>query len=187
MTKTRTRPRYQIAQAVDNGPTVERLAKSIFTRGNPPRVLTTVQSLLNAGDITQDAANAAERWYRDYIFGKNGYVEFAPDHVADTTTRHDDISWQVVRANAWGNVLDVKFKLGKCAHQRLEMMLVDELSFAQMGARILPGASQESSRKKLAAQCALLLEQLSEFYANLKRVARAKDKDCTAVPTLVCV
>ena len=189
MTKTLTRPRkrYEIARAVDNGPTPERLAKSVFTLGNPPRVLTTVQALLNAGDITQDAANAAERWYRDYIFGKNGYVEFKPDHVPDTITKHDDVSWQVVRANSWGNVLDVKYALGLYTHRRLEMMLIDEMSFAQMGAALRPEMSQESARKKLAAQCSIILEQLAEFYLNIKRKQRQKDKDCTAVPVMVCV
>lgn len=84
-------PRYVIPRAQDNGPTPERAVKSVFTRGNPPRVLTTVQSLLNAGDISQDDANAGERWYRDYIFAYEGIIEFPENHVSDTTVRHDDL------------------------------------------------------------------------------------------------
>ncbi|GAN66892.1 hypothetical protein [Acetobacter orientalis] len=180
MTKTRTRPRYQIAHAVDNGPTVERLAKSVFTKGSPPRVLTTVQALLNAQSISQDAANAAERWYRDYVFGKCGYVEYKPDYVPDTTTKHDDISWQVVRANAWGHVLDVKFTLGKCAHTLLEMMLADEMTLAKIGERLFPSISRSLASNKANAQCCIVLETLAAYYQS-ERSKRARDKTCTAV------
>lgn len=174
--------RHEIRRAVDNGPTPERLAKSEWVGNAPKRVLVTVQALLNAGDITQEAANAAERWYRDYVFGACGYKEFSPDHVADTTTRHDDVSWQVVRANAWGRVVDVRQALGVCAHQRLRMMLVDELSFRAMGEMFFPKISSDLGRKKIGAQCAMLLEQLSEFY-----VAHGKKTTCTPVPFMVSI
>lgn len=182
MQKVISKPRHEIRRAQDNGPTPERAGKSLFTRGEPPRVLTTVQALLNAGDIGQDAANAGERWYRDYVFGKNGYVEFAPDHVSDQTTKHDDVSWQVVRANSWGLVIDVRLALGLCAHRRLEMMLIEEKSFAQMGRELSPHLNPTVARGKISAQCSLLLEQLSEYYRN---IAHKKEKTCTPHADLV--
>ena len=166
MTKTLTRPRHPIVQVLDNGPTPERAGKSVFTRGNPPRVLTTVQSLLNAGDITQDDANAGERWYRDYVFGKFGYVEYAPDYVKDATIKHDPVSWQVVRAKAWGRVLDVKRAYGVGAELRLRMMLVDEMSFTKMAKEFFPHMSLPTARTKISGQSAMLLEQLAAFYRN---------------------
>ena len=152
--------------AENNSPTPERAAKSVFTRGNPPRVLTTVQSLLNAGDITQDDANAGERWYRDYVFGKFGYVEYAPDYVKDATIKHDPVSWQVVRAKAWGRVLDVKRAYGVGAELRLRMMLVDEMSFTKMAKEFFPHMSLSTARTKISGQSAMLLEQLAAFYRN---------------------
>lgn len=163
---SKTRPRYEIPVAEDNGPTPERAAKSVFTRGNPPRVLTTVQSLLNAGDITQDDANAGERWYRDYVFGKFGYVEYASDYVKDVTIKHDPVSWQVVRAKAWERVLDVKRAYGVGAELRLRMMLVDEMSFTKMAKEFFPGMSLSTARTKISGQSAMLLEQLAAFYRN---------------------
>ncbi len=164
------------------GPTPERERRSDWSGKTPKRVLTTVQALLNAGDITQDAANAADRWYRDYAFGYHDYREFAPDHVADTTTRHDAVSWQVVRATACGRIVDVRQALGVCAHQRLRMMLVDELSFRAMGEALFPKLNTTVARGKLSAQCSLILEQLSEYYRALNR---SKEKTCTPHADLV--
>lgn len=183
MTKTLKRPRHAIRQAEDNGPTPERLAKSVFSKSAPPRVVTTVMALLQSGDITQEAANAADRWYRDYAFGYCDYKEFSPDHVADTTTKHDAVSWQVVRANACGLIVDVRAALGVCADKRLRMMMVDELSFRQMGEALFPKVSVDLARKKIAAQCAMLLEQLAEFYVNQARQKKA----CTPVPDMIPV
>ncbi|WP_215762208.1 hypothetical protein [Acetobacter sp. P1H12_c] len=166
MKKTIKRPRHEIRHAQDMGPTPERAARSDWSGKAPKRVLTTVQALLNAGDITQEAANAADRWYRDYVFGYHDYREFAPDHVADTTTRHDAVSWQVVRANACGRIVDVRQALGVCAHQRLRMMLVDELSFRQMGEALFPAVSKSTSSTKVSSQCSFLLEQLHSFYSS---------------------
>lgn len=177
MQKVATKPRYVIPHAQDNGPTPERAAKSVFTRGNPPRVLTTVQSLLNAGDITQDDANAGERWYRDYTFAYEGIIEFPENHVSDTTVKHDDLSWNMTRANAAGRLFDVRRALGERANQILRLMLVDELSFRQLGELFFPRLNITVARGKMSAQCSMLLQQLSEFYQHQKR---SKEKTCTA-------
>lgn len=167
--------------AQENGPTPERAAKSRFMPGSPARVLTTVQSLLNAGEIEQQAVNAAERWYRDWIFAYEGIVEFRPDHQADTTTRHDEISWRMTRAHAAGRLADVRGALGLCAEIRLKAMLVDEKSFSKMGVVLYPRVSVDLARRKVAAQCVLVLEQLSEFYRAQHRKAKpvADQKNCS--------
>ncbi|KAA8387629.1 hypothetical protein FKW31_03000 [Acetobacter sp. DmW_136] len=170
------KPHYIIPRAQDNGPTPERAVKSVFTRGNPPRVLTTVQSLLNAGDISQDDANAGERWYRDYIFAYEGIIEFPDNHVSDTTVRHDAVSWNVTRAVALDRILDVRDALGERANQILRMMLVDELSFRQIGETFFPRLNATVARGKMSAQCSMLLQQLSGFYQMQKR---RKEKTCT--------
>lgn len=182
MKKTIKRPRHEIRQAQDMGPTPERERRSDWSGKAPRRVLTTVQALLNAGDITQEAANAADRWYRDYAFGYCDYKEFDAGHVADTTTKHDAVSWQVVRANACGRIVGVRQALGVCAHQRLRMMMVDELSFRAMGEALFPRVSSSTAQRKIAAQCTLVLEQLSEFY---RQTLRPKEKPCTPRGVLV--
>lgn len=161
----------------DYGPTAERMEKSVFAQdplisGRPLRVLTTVQALLNARDITQDAANAAERWYRDWVFAYVGHIEYPANHKPSTLTRHDDVSWQMTRAHAAGRLADVRHALGACAEVRLKLMLVDELSFMQIGRIIFPHLSDARARLKVSAQCAMLLEQLEGFYATLRRKVR---------------
>ena len=54
--------------AENNSPTSERAAKSVFTAGRPSREQTVVDSLLKAQEITQEAANAADKWYRTWVF-----------------------------------------------------------------------------------------------------------------------
>lgn len=157
----------------ENGPTPERRARSEFVGTAPTRVLRTVQALLQAGDITQPAADAAERWYRDYVFGYCDYVEFSDQHRPGTLTRHDAVSWQLVRARAMARVTDVREALGLCAHQRLRMLLVDELSFRAMGEALFPAISAGSSQRKIAAQCALLLEQLAAREEAARKAAKA--------------
>lgn len=176
MTKTLKRPRTEIRHAQDNGPTPERAEKSPFTRGNPPRVLTTVQGLLNAGDITQDDANAGERWYRDYIFAHEGVIEFPENHVSDTTVKHDAISWNMTRAAYLERILDVRDALGERAHQMLRLMLVDECSFRALGEMFFPHLKAQTAAVKVSSQCGLLMAQLSNFYAAKKRSKMREDK-----------
>ncbi|WP_233133372.1 MULTISPECIES: hypothetical protein [Acetobacter] len=147
-----------------NGPTAERLQHSDFiTTSAPARVLRTVQALLHAGDITQSAADAGERWYQNYVFGYCNYTEWPENFQRVSLTRHDQVSWQLLRAQAMTRVTLVREALGLCAHQRLRMMLVDELSFRAMGSALFPALSASSAQRKVAAQCALLLEQLEAF------------------------
>lgn len=153
-------------------PTPERLTHSEFVGTHPMRVRRTVQALLNAGDITQSAADAAERWYQDYVFGYCDYKEFSQDHRPSTLTKHDAVSWQMVRGKAVARITSVREALGLCAHQRLRMMLVDELSFRAMGAALFPQLSASSAQRKIAAQCALLLEQLEAFEENARKAAK---------------
>lgn len=176
--KQRTIPVHLIH---DNTPTPERALKSDFSPGRPVRVRTTVQSLLSTGDIEQDAANAAERWYRDWAFAYGGVIEFPENHEPDDTTRHDDVSWLMVRAHAVGRLADVRQALGLCAEIRLRHMLVDELPFRELGRVLYPRLGDTQSRSKVAAQCALVLEQLSEFYAERKRSSAERIDACRHV------
>lgn len=174
MAKPKTRNRMSTENTfAENGPTPERRARSEFVGTAPTRVLRTVQALLQAGDITQPAADAAERWYRDYVFGYCDYVEFSDQHRPSTLTRHDAVSWQLVRARAMARITAIREALGLCAHQRLRMMLVDELSFRAMGEALFPAISASSSQRKIAAQCALLLEQLADRQEAERKAAKA--------------
>lgn len=160
--------------SVPLGPTPERLARSVFTGSAPLRVLTTVQALLNAGDIGQDAANAAERWYRDWMFAREGVADSAPAPQVEPTTRHDAVSWQLVRGRASARLADVRAALGGCGEVRLCLMMVREMSFAQMGKILFPHLSEARARLKVSAQCAIVLEQLESFYATARQRHRSE-------------
>ncbi|OUJ01954.1 hypothetical protein HK15_06860 [Acetobacter orientalis] len=176
-TSAKTRVTPVLAALAPATPTPERLARSQFVGTHPMRVLRTVQALLHAGDISQSAADAAERWYQDYIFGYCDYKEIPPDHRPSTLTRHDSVSWQLVRGKAMARISAVQAALGLCAHQRLRMMLVDELSFRAMGAALFPALAASSAQRKIAAQCALVLEQLEALEDAARKAARAKRKE----------
>ncbi|WP_291365332.1 hypothetical protein [Acetobacter sp. UBA5411] len=171
--------RVVIRQAEDMGPTPERIAKGDFETGSPPRVLTTVTAMLRSGDITQDEADAADRWYRDYQlafltgytlsrYGQaNTYEAPHEDHDPNTQRlRHDAVSFAVVRGQAAGRISEIRSRLGMCGHQRLKMMLVDEMSFSRIGEAIYPKKSQPDAVRSAKFQCAIILEQLREFYQS---------------------
>lgn len=176
-TSAKTRATPALAALAPATPTPERLARSQFVGTHPMRVLRTVQALLHAGDISQSAADAAERWYQDYIFGYCDYKEIPPDYRPSTLTRHDSVSWQLVRGKAMARISAVQAALGLCAHQRLRMMLVDELSFRAMGVALFPALAASSAQRKIAAQCALVLEQLEALEDAARKAARAKRKE----------
>lgn len=56
----------------------------------------------------------------------------------------------------------VREAFGFCTEVRLRLMLVDELSFSAMAAKLIP--NDVNGRKKIAAQMVFLLEQLAEHY-----------------------
>lgn len=192
--------RFVVRQAEDNGPTPERMAKSLFEKGVPPRVLTTVTAMLRSGDITQEEADAGERWYRDYQLayltgytlsrlGQDNTYEAPPEGSDPNTLRlkHDAVSFGVVRAEAAVRISEIRCRLGMCGHQRLKMMLVDEMSFAAIGAELFPAVSGDHARRKITAQCALVMAQLSEFYRERRVVEQVGKNTCQPGPVLVVV
>ncbi|MCG4273911.1 hypothetical protein [Acetobacter senegalensis] len=184
MQKVISKPRHEIRYAQDNAPTVERARKSVFksSPGKPAKEQTVVDAMLVAGDISQDAANAADRWFRVWQFAYNGYKEFSENHIPNTEIKHDDLSWLMTRADAVGDLYDVRKALGVCSETRLRAMLVEKLSFRKIGECMFPRVSTDLARKKIAAQCAFLLEQLSEYYRNVDRERRREKEACTPVP-----
>ena len=140
-------------------PTPERLARSVFTGSAPLRVLTTVQALLNAGDIGQDAANAAERWYRDWMFAREGVADYAPAAQVASVTRHDAVSWQLVRGRASARLADVRAALGGCGEVRPRLLSVRDISFSHMGKTRFPHLSEARARLHGSAQVSPVLDQ----------------------------
>ena len=183
ITKARKRrPIVYTPQFQDNGPTDERRQHDTITNSSPPRVRQTIQSLLNNGDISQDAANASERWHRDYVFGYHGYAEYPENYIPECNGRHDEVSWACVRANACGRIIDIRRALGMCSHIRLEMLIVKNMSFREMGAELFPHLKQSSACQKASIQSSLLLEQLASFYATLKKELTAPEPKGTKTP-----
>ena len=128
------------------------------------RVVGALAALARNGDIDQAQSSAAERWYRDYVMGVVG----ARDPEGGRSGRAPDIhASMLARSAAVGRCRVVRNGLGLCGEVRLRLLLIDELSFSAIAAKLLP--NDVNGRKKIAAQMALLLEQLSELYAALDR------------------
>ncbi len=144
----------------------ERLGKGqeVRIRDEVQQIVTGLTTLAKCGDIDQTQSSAAERWYRDYVMGVVG----ARDPETRNSGKAPDVhASMLARTAAIGRCRAVRQGLGLCGEIRLRLLLVDELSFSAIAAKLLPG--DVNGRKKIAAQMSFLLEQLSELYAELDR------------------
>ncbi len=144
--------------------TTERSLKgqALVVRDDVQRVVNALATLAKNGDIDQAQSSAAERWYRDYVMGVIG----ARDPEAQRSGKAPDIhASMLARTAAVGRCRSVRNGLGLCSEIRLKLLLIDELSFSAIAARLFPG--DVNGRKKIAAQMAFLLEQLAELYRAL--------------------
>ncbi len=144
----------------------ERLGKGqeIRVRDEVQQVVSGLTTLAKTGDIDQAQSSAAERWYRDYVMGVVG----ARDPEARRSGKAPDLhAAMLARTAAVGRCRAVRQGLGLCGEIRLKLLLIDELSFSAIAAKLLPG--DVNGRKKIAAQVSFLLEQLSELYVELDR------------------
>ncbi len=144
----------------------ERLGKGqeVRIRDDVQQIVTGLTTLAKCGEIDQAQSSAAERWYRDYVMGVMG----ARDPEARSSGKAPDVhASMLARTAAIGRCRAVRQGLGLCGEIRLKLLLVDELSFSAIAAKLLPG--DVNGRKKIAAQMSFLLEQLAELYAELDR------------------
>lgn len=151
------------------GPTGERLRHGeMEERGGVWRVVNTVQSMLDAGDVGEEEVSAADRWYREYVFATLGTVESA---ASDSRFREkgDVHTWMLGRGKCAARLSAIRDALGLCGHIRLEMMLAREMSFSAMARCLYPGLSEGRARMKVSAQCALVLEQLAHLYVKIRK------------------
>ena len=138
--------------------------QALVVQDDVQRVVGALTALARSGDIDQAQSSAAERWYRDYVMGVVG----ARDPEGRRSGRAPDIhASMLARSAAVGRCRMVRNGLGLCGEVRLRLLLIDELSFSAIAAKLLP--DDVNGRKKIAAQMALLLEQLSELYMILDR------------------
>lgn len=146
-------------------PTPERMKRSRFRKdGDAVRVLSTVAWLYRAGDIGDDEVAASERWRMEYDYATLGIVDAGgPKRGGEAGDIH---TWMLGRGKCSERLRKLAELLGQSLHTRIEMMLVREMSFPDMAAMIFPEGPRASARTKTAAQCALALERLSEYYSN---------------------
>lgn len=150
-----------VERYLEDRATPERLRK-----GSDFHVLERVQRLCGpllalhrAGDIEDSHVAAADRWYRDYVLGVEGARD--PDATRSGKAR-DFHAGMLSRVAACTRYRIVREAFGFCTEVRLRLMLVDELSFSAMAAKLIP--NDVNGRKKIAAQMVFLLEQLAEHY-----------------------
>lgn len=132
-----------------------------------PVMLHTVQSLYDAQDIGDEEIDAANRWYREYVFAKTGVVENRGERRE--REKGDVHTWMLGRGRCSARISQIQDQLGLCAHVRLEMMLAREMSFSAIARMIYPDVSEGRARMKVSAQCALVLEQLVHAYKGFNK------------------
>jgi len=153
-------------------PTPERRRRDRFrAAGAAVQVANTVLVLRDAGDIGDDEVAAAERWSREFSFAELGIVD-QPVTPRGEVLKGDVHTWMLNRGRCALRLRRIRETLGLAAHVRLEMMLGREMSFSTMAGVLYPDLSEARARMKVSAQCAFLLEMLSHFYRNNKKLSK---------------
>lgn len=149
----------------DNAPTVERMKRNRFRReGDALRLWSTVRWLYDAGDIGDDEVAAAQRWRAEFDYAEAGIVEVVADRPL--AEKGDIHTWMLGRGKCAARLRQLRQILGASLYSRIDMMLVRDMSFPDMARLIYPECARAQARTKTAAQCALALERLSEYYRN---------------------
>ncbi|MXV44346.1 hypothetical protein GS501_04705 [Saccharibacter sp. 17.LH.SD] len=141
----------------------------------------TVQTLHESGDIDGEAVTASERWLKDYLFSMHGYADYLKDSLPRDYLLGDAHTFALARGKAGSRVSEIQEQLGLCSHIRLEKLLVEGLSFSALGMILWPHKTRPEAAKMARSQCALLLEQLANFYIE-KRKKEALVKSLACVP-----
>ncbi|GBQ09765.1 hypothetical protein AA21291_0187 [Swaminathania salitolerans LMG 21291] len=150
----------------DNAPTPERLRHSAFrVDGESLRVVTSVRRLYEAGEIGDDEVAAAQRWRCEVEYAELGIVD-ADRHGLDRYEKGDVHTWMLGRGRCRERLRHIREVLGTTIHIRIEMMLLHEMSLSAMAQLVFPNHARAVGRSRVAAQCALALERLGEFYRN---------------------
>ncbi|MFT9115233.1 MAG: hypothetical protein ABF443_14200 [Acetobacter malorum] len=168
MTKTRTRPRCQIAQAVDNGPTVERASKPDFDTEQIGKKLNRVKRdllhrLEKSGAIDSGAVTAANRWHGDYVFSQSGVLEINQE-IPEDYVKGDVHTYAIARGKAGERVSLVRHVIGENAHRWLIFLLVRQFSLTSIGESMWPECCRQTQCKNAAKQAEIVLNMLSDIY-----------------------
>lgn len=154
----------------DLEPTKERTLKPDYEQAGKKRIkINTVNALHQAGDISGDAVTAAEWWYADYIKATHGHMDCLNEPLPRGYIKGDIHTYAISRGKAGERISIIREQIGLCAHLRLEMLLVREMSFSAMGRALFPQLGSSQARTKIAAQCALLLEMLSSVQKDMRK------------------
>ncbi|WP_225199341.1 hypothetical protein [Gluconobacter oxydans] len=145
-----------------------------------------VHTLHLAGDITGDDVASAKRWRREYDLARFGYFEALPPSERrqveqEEALQHDAVSWLIFRGRASTHLREVANALGACSYLTLHRMLVQELSLAAMAPIFYPGVSASQASHRVAGRCAMVLQQLTEFYDRRRKAKSA----CTSAMDVV--
>ncbi|WP_018979450.1 hypothetical protein [Saccharibacter floricola] len=172
------------AYALSDGPTTERTLKPDYEAvgmGKRKRRVKarTVQTLHESGDISGEAVTAANRWLEDYIFFKGGYADYLKEPLDRDYIPGNVHTFAVARGKAAARIAEVREALGSCSHHRLEMLLVEGMSFSAIGKQLWPHKSQSDASKCARSQCVLLLEQLANFYVEKHKKEAREKRTCT--------
>ncbi|MXV35954.1 MULTISPECIES: hypothetical protein [unclassified Saccharibacter] len=171
---------------LSDGPTTERTLKPDYeTVGMGKRKrrvkARTVQTLHESGDISGEAVTAANRWLEDYIFFKGAYADYLKDPLDRDYIPGNIHTFAVARGKAAARIAEVREALGLCSHVRLEMLLVEGMSFSAIGKKLWPAKERATQAKAARSQCSLLLEQLANFYVEKHKKEAREKRTCTCV------
>lgn len=138
-----------------------------------------LRTLRNAKRIDSEAESIAERWHRDYLFAGFGVRDMTSNVAPSPDGPGDAHTHGLERALVAERLAYVHDILGNDAHDKLILLLIEEISFSAMAQELLPERSGEAARKEMAISCATLLKILPTAYrtaCHLQKIRRDTDR-----------
>ncbi|WP_086653091.1 hypothetical protein [Acetobacter malorum] len=168
MKKTIKRPRHEIRQAQDMGPTPERAAKPDYDtvaegKKTVRRKRCILATLERSGRIDGSVVTIANRWYHDYVFSQSGILEIDAE-LPEGYVKGDVHTFAIARGKAGERISLVRSMLTENEHRWLIFLLVREFSMSELGASLWPELCRTQQIARCEKQAEIVLKKLVNAY-----------------------
>lgn len=169
-----------VCNPVEIEPTPERMRKGDYEGSGKRRYRAdTLLSLRKSGRIDSAAESAALDWIKAVTFAGVGYVD--PPEGSECRIEFDEhgnpivgdaITAGILRARHAEIVRTVRAIIGEEQDERLQLLLIEGLSFRSLAERLTPEKSVERAAQEQAVACASILSVLPGAMAMASKYQR---------------
>lgn len=171
-----------VSAPVELRPTPERMRKGDYEGASEKRRYRadTLLALRKSGRINSAAESAALDWIKAVTFAGSGYVD-PPEDTTECRLEFDECGVPIVgdaitagmlRARHAEIVRTVRQIIGDEQTERLQLLLIEGLSFRSLAERLTPEKSVERAAQEQAVACASILSVLPGAMAMARKYQR---------------